>query len=177
MTERERDVVLGELRASEARLLGLVEGLTAEQWGYRESAERWSIAENLEHVIAFEVFLREVIAKTMAGEASPGKSVAEKDPLVFGIATGRDTTFTAREVVRPAGRWRVDELVREFRKTRAVTMVFASEIDGDLRAHFFAHVALGDLDCYQWMVVLGQHGSRHAAQMEQVMGDVGFPRG
>ena len=176
MTAAERELVLAELRGSEARLVGLVEGLTAEQWGFRESAERWSIAENLEHVVAFEVFLRGVIAKTMAGEPEPGKSVAEKDSLVFGIATGRDTKFNAREVVRPVGRWAVSELVAEFKKTRAETMVFAAEIDGDLRGHFFAHVALGDLDCYQWLVVLGQHGSRHAAQIEQVMADAHYPR-
>src|SRR5271163_580232 len=39
---REREFVLEQLSASEARLLGLVEGLTPAQWSFREDAERWS---------------------------------------------------------------------------------------------------------------------------------------
>ena len=41
-------------------------------------------------------------------------------------------------------------------------------VQGDLRSHFFAHVAFGDLDCYQWLVAMGQHTLRHVAQIEEI---------
>ena len=178
MDERERRVVLEQLASSEARLLTLVSGLTEEQWSFRETPERWSIADNIEHLVVFEGFIRSAIAKTLEGVAEPGKKadVAAKEPLAFGVANGRSNKLVAREVVRPAGRWPDrSELVLELQKTRAVTVGFAAETEADLRDHFFPHISFGDLDCYQWLVVLGQHTLRHVFQIEEIKADPAFP--
>ena len=101
---------------------------------------------------------------------------AAKEPLVLGLAESRGAKLKAREATRPVGRW-VDgaELVAEFRDARARTIQFAAETECDLRGHFFPHIAFGDLDCYQWLVVLGQHTLRHCLQIEEILGGVGFP--
>jgi hypothetical protein len=52
---------------------------------------------------------------------------------------------------------------------------FAEETQADLRSHFFLHIVFGELDCYQWLVAMGQHTLRHVAQIEEVMRDPGFP--
>jgi DinB superfamily len=175
----ERRLVLEQLASSEARLLELVDGLTPEQWGFRETPERWSIAENIEHCIVFERFILGMIAKALEGAAEPDKKAgaAGKEALVLGLAKGRSTTkFNAREVVRPVGRWPdTNELIAELQRTRAGTLAFAAETQAELRDHFFPHVAFGDLDCYQWLVVLGQHGARHALQIEEIMADSAYP--
>jgi hypothetical protein len=178
MEIHERQLVLEQLASSEARLLELVRGLTEEQWSFRETPERWSIAENIEHLIMFEGFIRSAIAKTLEGPAEPEKKtgVGAKEPLVLGVANGRSNKLIAREVVRPVGRWPDrSELVLELQKTRAVTVAFAAETKANLRDHFFPHIAFGDLDCYQWLVVLGQHSARHAFQIEEIKADAGFP--
>ena len=178
MEAHERRLVLEQLASSEARLLELVDGLTAEQWEFREAAGRWSIAEVIEHCIVFEEFIRGMIAETLDGVAEPAKmaGAAAKESLVLGLAESRGTKFSAREAVRPVGRW-VDmgEMVAELRKTRARTMEFVAETQADLRGHFFPHIAFGDLDCYQWLVVLGQHGMRHALQIEEIKADPAYP--
>ncbi|WP_433985031.1 DinB family protein [Tunturiibacter empetritectus] len=61
---------MDELASSEARLLELVRGLSEEQWSFRETPERWSIAENVEHLVVFEGFIRGMIAKTLEGRRS-----------------------------------------------------------------------------------------------------------
>ena len=86
---------------------------------------------------------------------------------------------------RSSRRWRrellwqrwvdMGEMVAELRKTRARTMEFVAETQADLRGHFFPHIAFGDLDCYQWLVVLGQHGMRHALQIEEIKADPAYP--
>lgn len=171
--------MLDQLASSEARLLALTAGLTPEQWNFHESPERWSIVQIIEHVIVFENFLRGVIVKTMVAPAEPNKKeqVAAKEPLVLGLAEGRSTRkFQAREVTQPTGRWPdAEEMLAEFRKTRAETMEFVRHLQGDLRSHFFAHVAFGDLDCYQWLIVMGQHGARHALQIEEIKANPAFP--
>jgi hypothetical protein len=178
MEVHERQLVLDQLASSEARLLELVDGLTPEQWSFRETPERWSIAEIIEHVIVFEKFIAGVIAKIIDEPAEPDKKgmAAGKEPLVLGLANARSTKFNAREAVRPTGRWPdTTEMVAELRKTRARTLAFAAETQVDLRGHFFPHIAFGDLDCYQWLVVLGQHGARHALQIEEIKGDRAYP--
>jgi DinB superfamily len=178
MHPQERQLVLNQLAASEARLLDLVANLTPQQWHFREAPDRWSIAENIEHVILVENFLKAVIAKTLAEEMQPEKKplAAAKEPFVLAVGTDRSTRFNAREIVRPTGSWpETAEMIVEFQRTRAQTRAFVTEIQGDLRSHFFAHVALGDLDCYQWLVVMAQHGARHALQIEQIKADPGYP--
>jgi len=175
---QERQLVLDQLATSEARLLSLVDGLSPDQWNFREKAERWSIAENIEHLILFENFIMQSIQKVLDGPAEPHKraQAAQKEHLVLGLANGRSTKFNAREIVRPSGRWLdKNELISEFRKTHAQTVAFAEKTQADLRDHFFPHIAFGDLDCYQWLVVIGQHGARHALQIEEIKADPGYP--
>jgi DinB superfamily len=175
---QERQLVLDQLASSEARLLELVDGLTPEQWGFRETPERWSIAENIEHVIMFEKFLLRTIRELLRTPAEPEKraSVVEKEAVVLQIATTRGTKFNAREIVLPTGRWPdTAGMIAELRKTRERTIAFVAGTQDDLRNHFFPHVALGDLDCYQWLVIMAQHGARHALQIEEIKSDPGYP--
>jgi hypothetical protein len=178
MEIQERQRVLDQLTSSEARLLELIDGLNPEQWSFREAPGRWSIAENIEHVIAFEHFITGVIAKVMEAPSEPEKKthVPAKEPLVLGLANSRHTKLNAREVVRPTGRWpNTTEMIAELRRTRAQTLAFAAETQADLRDHFFPHVAFGDLDCLQWLLVIGQHSARHALQIEEVKANPSYP--
>ena len=178
MESHERKLVLDQLVSSEARLLNLVACLTQQQWSFRETPERWSIAENIEHVIVLENFITQKITSALEGPAQPEKKIltAKKDSLALGVANSRSVKIKAREAARPVGRWPYPaELISEFRKTRARTIAFASETKTDLRNHFFPHVAFGDLDCYQWLVVLAQHGFRHALQIEEIKADPKYP--
>jgi hypothetical protein len=171
-------MVLEQLASSEARLLELVNGLTPEQWSFRETPERWSIAENIEHCILLEEFIRGAIGKALEASAEPDKRAlaAGKEHLVLGLADARGIKFKAREIVRPVGRWTdTTVLVAELRKTRARTIAFAAETQAELRDHFFPHIAFGDLDCYQWLVVMGQHAMRHALQIEEIKADAEYP--
>ena len=178
MEAEERQLVMDQLASSEARLLDLVDGQTPEQWSFRETPERWSIAENTEHVIAVENFITRTIEKVLEGPAELHKKAlaAGKDHLVLGLANSRSTRLNAREAMRPVGRWPdTAELMGALRKTRARTLAFAAETKADLRDHFFAHIAFGVLDCYQWLIVLGQHGARHARQIEEIKASATFP--
>jgi hypothetical protein len=183
MDESERSAVLERLAASEARVLALVEGLSAEQWAFREGPERWSIAEIVEHLVVFE---RYIVGQVCAALEEPADSdrraaaavfIARNEALVMGLAGARATKFQAREVVLPTGRWaEPDRLIAAFRESRRETMEFAEQTQAELRGFYFQHIAFGDLDCYQWLLLLGSHCERHALQIEEVMEDGRFPR-
>ena len=178
MQTQERELVIDKLTSSETLILSLVKDLTPAQWNFHEGPNRWSIAENIEHLILFEYFITGVIAQKLAAPAEPEKKIhaASREPLVLGLANARNIKFKSREVNLPTGRWPdTTELIAELRKARASTLAFAAETQAHLRDHFFAHVAFGDLDCYQWLVLLGQHSVRHALQIEQIKADPAYP--
>ena len=129
METHERQLVLEQLASSETRLLELLNELTQEQWEFRETPERWSIAENIEHVIVLESFIQAAIRRVLEGPTEPEKRplAAGKEPLVLGLAESRSNKINARESVRPVGRWpNPAELITELRKSRAQTMAFAA---------------------------------------------------
>ena len=178
MNDTERAFVVEQLRTSEARLLALLDGLTAEQWAFREGPERWSIADNLEHLIVFERFIRGAVLTTLESEAEPEKmaAVGAKLPAVMKIAESRGTRIEAREGLRPTGRWHdTGAMISMLQQERAKTIAFAETTDAELRCHFFAHLLLGDLDAYQWLVLMAKHTERHVLQIEEVLRDSRYP--
>ncbi|MGA2713716.1 MAG: DinB family protein [Bryobacteraceae bacterium] len=179
MNERERRLAADHLAASQDRLLGLVDGLTAEQWTFQPGEGRWSIGECLEHVMRVENRILGLIGKKLEGPAEPRTqdSAQEKDAVIAKMVPDRTSRREAPEPVRPIGQF-VDtsELLAEFQKTRARTAQFVADTEADLRSYFVPHPAFGDLDCYQWLLVLGLHGERHARQIEEIKADSAYPR-
>jgi len=177
MNERERQLAADHLAASEERLFGLVDGLTPEQWSFHPGEARWSIAECLEHVMRVENRIVGLIGKKLEGPPESAKDHAlEKDAVIAKMVPDRTTRREAPEPARPIGQWPdTAELLAEFQKTRARTAQFVADTEGDLRSHSIPHPAFGDLDCYQWLLVLGLHGERHARQIEEIKADPGYP--
>ena len=182
MQAHEMEAVVDAQRESETRLLAMVYGLTKEQWRFREAPERWSIAENVEHLVLFERFIRDAVERALTGDAANEERRAEvraKTPLVAELAKARDQQrFTARAVTTPTGRRTdFDAMVAEFSRERAQTISFTRQAaTADLRGHFFAHTVFGDLDAYQWLMLLATHVDRHILQIKQVKADKNWPR-
>ena len=178
MTSEERRAAIELLDAGGARLVDLTAGLSTAQWHFQETPERWSIAGNIEHLVVFENFILGVVRDLLAQAPEPSRAVgmAEKERLVMAIGHARERKIPARDAMLPQGRWTdMQEMMEEFRGIRERVRTFAAGAQGDLRSHFFAHRSLGDLDAYQWLLVVGQHRARHALQIEQVMAHPNYP--
>lgn len=183
MEKHERQLVLDQLDASRDRILRTVEGLSPEQWVFRPAEGRWSIGECLEHIVRVENRVRDLIANKLREEKpQPEKRLSAeqakaRDEEATKVVLDRSTPRQAPEPVRPTGLWPApDDLLAEFRRSRSATSEFAASTQSDLRSHFHPHGALGEIDCYQWMILLSLHGARHAEQMEEIKSAPGFPQ-
>jgi len=180
MNENERQAVATELSASRERLLGVVEGLTPEQWTFHPAEGRWSIGECVEHVTAVENRIAGLIGGKLAGLPDPEHESPQqgKDAEILKLVVDRTNRREAPEHVRPTGKWTdTNSLIDKFHTTRLRTEQIAAEADANLRNYFIPHGYFGELDCYQWLLVLGGHAERHARQIEEIKADAGFPRG
>ena len=99
----------------------------------------------------------------------------QDEALIAGLVA-RVIRFQAPEPVLPTGRWPDEQLLQEFEAARVQTRDFAAITTADLRRHFFKHPVIGELDLYQWLLLIAGHCDRHRVQSEEVMASPGFPR-
>ena len=176
MTSAERTLLMQHLNDSSSRLRGAFEGLSRDQRHYKTAPGRWSAAEIVEHLATVETRLREMLQKALEAPADAAKRSAMTDQAMIADVAGRITRFEAPDFLAPAGKLADDRLWPEFEAARKQTLEFAAATNADLRRHFMPHPILGELDCYQWLLLLAAHCDRHRAQMEDVKADAGFPR-
>jgi uncharacterized damage-inducible protein DinB len=178
MTSAERESLLKNLAESRERLLGMAQGLSGEQLHYRPRPDRWTVAECVEHIVAVEGRVLGIIQKTLetAPDSSKRSAMEGQDDAIVDGAVGRVVRFQSPEALVPTGRWPDEQLLSEFEAVRQKTLDFAASTRADLRRHFFKHPAFGELDLYQWLLLIAAHGDRHRAQSEEVMASPGFPR-
>ena len=178
MTSAERELLLKNLEESRERLLNMAQGLSREQLHHRPAPGRWTVAECLEHITIVEGRVLGSVQKTLeAGpDSSKSSSMQGKDELLVANVAGRATPLQAPDVLAPTGRWPDEQLLNEFEEVRRQTRDFAAGTGADLRRHFYRHPAIGELDLYQWLLLIAAHCDRHRAQSEEVMASSGFPR-
>jgi hypothetical protein len=178
MTPADRERAVSYLSQTRDNLLRATSGLSPAQMQFKPSPERWSVAECLEHIITVEDRVFDGISNAIQQPADSSKrsSYDGRDDELVQIVTDRGSRREAPGAVLPSSRWPHDQLVREFQATRKRTIDFASTTECDPRQHFFPHRAFGDLDCYQWLLMLAGHGDRHRAQIEEVLSAPNFPR-
>jgi uncharacterized damage-inducible protein DinB len=172
----EREFLLRYLGASREQLLEAVDGLDERQQRFRPDAERWSIADCVEHVTLVERALLKKIQAALLS-APEARTRAIQDDAILAIASSRSTRFTTPAEFLPRRRWTdFEELVRQFEAARERTVRFAGVTQSDMRGHFFRHPEFGELDAYQWLLFLAAHCERHALQAADVAQDVRFPQ-
>ena len=177
LTSEERDFAAKHLAESRERFFQTVCGLTAEQLNYKPAPDRWSVGENLEHVILVERRGSGFVDVSIKQPVDPRRSSGYPGSHESLVVMARDRSHPRRgpEAVQPKGGKPLDQLLREYDAARKFTRGLLAT-DVDLRAYFAPHPVFGELDCYQWILILAAHSDRHRSQAEEVMASPGFPR-
>jgi DinB superfamily len=177
----EREFLLRHLAQSRERLLEAVEGLSKEQQRFRPAAERWSVADCLEHVSIVEKGvlqkIRAVLLAPSQPHVRPQTRASLPDEAILTSVPNRSSRLISLPETLPGRRWAdFAELLRKFETARERSLRFAAVTQSDLRGHSFAHPQFGELDCYQWLLFLAAHSERHARQAGEVIAHPNFPR-
>lgn len=178
MTPADRERAVSYLSQTRDNLLRATGGLSPAQLQFKSAPGRWSVAECLEHIVTVEHRVIEGITNALQQPADPAKRSAfdGRDDEFLQIVTDRSSRRQAPEAIHPSNRWPCDRLIPEFQAARKRSIDLAANTDCHPRQHFFAHRAFGELDCYQWMLLIAGHGDRHRAQIDEVLAAPNFPR-
>jgi hypothetical protein len=138
----------------------------------RPGRDAWSVAECAEHVALSEPVLRDLARDLVLSSPSRpahAASVQGKDGAIVRAMRDRSRRAKTLPILEPTGRWPTRaELVTEFLEQRAATLAYVRGTRDPLHYHFAPLEPFGDLDGYQWLLLLASHTERHAAQMRGV---------
>ena len=182
LTQAERDTAIAELEGSKQMFLDATKGLSAAQWNFKSTPDRWSIAECAEHIALAEGFIfGRVTDGVMKTPLTPEKRDATKgkDELILKIVQDRSHKATAPEPIDPTKRpMTAEDSVKLFLESRAKSEDFIKTTQEDLRDHMYDHPvpAIGTLDAYQWVMFMSGHTRRHTLQILEVKADPNFPK-
>lgn len=162
------------LEKTREKFILAVETLPPEKQDWRENGAGWSIKEIVEHVSLVESgSLR--IAQKLFGKAESEAIRSDAFPPIpadFGgkLESVRDRKLQAPERIHPQGKQSLADSLAKLRADRSVLADLRSKLETlDASAPTFPHPALGDLNIYQWIIMLGFHERRHLMQIERIL--------
>lgn len=164
--------------------LGAVKGLSPAQWNFKPAADRWSIAEILEHVVFVQERLLDRVREQIP-QAPPlpaDHDAKEIDAILIQQLPVRLSKFPSPEFAQPAGRWQPSEMVERL-TTNYDRFEISLESIPDLRAHALEAAPLKAIsqgryqwmDGYQWLLAAAAHTERHTKQILEVKAAADFP--
>jgi hypothetical protein len=164
--------------------IGATKGLSDAQWRFKPAPDRWSIAENLDHVVIVQERVLGPLLQNLAAAPAPPPDFNRDaiDSIVIHQFPVRLRKFPAPEYVNPAEQIRPAELLQRFRANYAA-FLDRLESGEDLRQHAaeaaplkgVTNGAYSLMDGYQWILAAAAHTERHVKQILEVKADPGYP--
>ncbi len=134
----------------------------------KPAPDRWSVAEVLEHLSIVErgALMR---VRAMIQEAPVVDAPAALTPIDREFLKNRTRRIAAPDRIQPTGTVSVDAALASLESSREELLAVLSEAEGrDLSKVSQPHPALGPLDGYQWIAIIGGHEVRHSLQIEEI---------
>lgn len=175
----ERDFLLAQLKTSLAKFNHAIADLTVEQFNYRFSENRWTIAECIEHITLSELRFPIIVREELLKPANPDhrKKIQVNEVDIINRLTNRNGRVNSPEKLIPTGKYPdIQDAINTFRKQRELTIEYINSTTDDLHNHFWNHPATGVVDLYQTIVLMSAHLERHIKQIEEVKLAKDFPK-
>jgi hypothetical protein len=176
LTDGERQRLLAHLALTESWLASELAGLSPAQLAFRMTPDSWSIRDVVEHLAIAEPQywkqLEDSMAKPLPASAYTAQAT-DAGILWYGIDRGnRQRTGEARV---PDGRFKsAADAHASFVKLRTTMKALATSTKDDLRGR---QLIDGNMDVYQWFLMISTHAQRHILQIREVKADAKYPRG
>jgi hypothetical protein len=164
-------------------VLAATAGLSPAQWNFKPAADRWSIAEIVEHMVLIQELVLGPIREQLAQAPVCERRVyAHIDDIIVERFPVRSARMQAPEPGKPIGRFTPDEALERLIANCGRLREYV-ESNPDLRLRVIRSrpleaVTKGELtemDGYQWVLAVAGHTARHTDQMKEVQGTAGYP--
>jgi uncharacterized damage-inducible protein DinB len=163
--------LLHHLDTQHERLRAAVERVSPDRREVKPSADRWSVAEVVEHLSIVERRLERVFTSKLAEARAAGLGPErDQSPVVGTIdmdrVLDRSRRIRASEGALPSGKLDVGAAWAALERSRQALRDSVAQSDGlALGDVVQPHPVLGPINLYQWIAFVGAHEARHTAQI------------
>ena len=145
-------------------------GIPDDAWTIRATAEGWSPAEIMDHLRIVEHgivrLMQKFVPELQASDARETATSSILDQAFIARTLDRSVRIDAPPRVMPTRAPDRDTALTAMDAERAALLQAIAAADGlALGDVSWPHPVLGTLDLYQWLVFVGAHEGRHAAQL------------
>jgi hypothetical protein len=164
--------LLAHLDGPHAELRRAVDAVPLGLRARRPAADRWSVANVLEHLAIVETRVVGGLSSRFAEARTTGLSPSLDTSVVrqadFARYLNRERRNVAGAASQPQG-LEAEGAWAALDRARDTTRALVIETDGfAVEAVVLPHPLFGPLDFYQWIAFLGGHEARHALQVQEI---------
>jgi hypothetical protein len=142
---------------------------------HKPAPDRWSVAEVIEHLLFVERRVTAILTRQANAARANGVGPDPETSSVVAsyahpaVVVDRTTRIPAPPLVQPTGTLDATAGTEALDQARADLMSSLRNANGvNLEKLMQAHVVFGPLNLYHWIVALGLHEDRHAAQIREI---------
>ena len=175
ITNDERNRLLSYYHATRKQILDAVSGLSEAQMNFKPAAEKWSVAQVLEHLTLTQPYMFSGVERILAHSAPRPESGTVSTEQLVATMTDRSKPAQAPGELRPTGRWQAVELPAEFR-TRRDNMIQWISTTKEPLTRTWGNWGGTTITAYQALNMIPAHSERHLKQINEVKANPNFPK-
>src|SRR5688500_8079895 len=179
ISKKERKDATDLLKESQKELEKSIEGLSDAQLNYKASDSSWSVDGNIKHLAAVEQTILGMVEDALKKPANPDKraDIKATDEQLIKNYENRSNKVKTLSTLEPQNIsfTSTSEALASLKQNREKAINFINTTKDDLRNHVIEY-PFGSYDCYQSILSLGSHMTRHRLQIEEVKSHAEFPK-
>ncbi|MCF0051007.1 DinB family protein [Dyadobacter sp. LJ53] len=175
-TEKDRQFTIDQFNRTRDELVKETENLTPDQWAFRESADRWSIGEIVEHLALWEIIWAREISMGSRSKPQPELNESTRPDSYYSDFIMETNPHAAADIAIPTGFIKGKDNLTFFLSRREQNLAFLKKTDADMRAHFELTATPNPRNMHQVYIYQWGHVDRHLRQIRKVKADKNFPK-
>lgn len=178
-TETDRKYLLENLIRSRDELIKETEGLSKKQWNFKESDDRWSINQVVEHLAIFELIFDREIGRSLSGKLQPELIKDLRPDSYYSNFIMEEQTHETTEYTKPftysvpLGLNEGQNNVTWFLKMRNESIEFMKTTTQDLRQYYRNSTGT---NIHQTYIYVFGHVDRHLRQIRKIKQHPKYPK-
>lgn len=179
-TEQDRKYLVENLIRSRDELLKETQGLSKKQWSFKESEDRWSINQVVEHMAFFELIFDREISKGLTGKPQPEFNKGVRPDSTYLDFIMEEAAHVTTEYTKPftfsvpLGLNDLSNNVTWFVKMRNESIDFVKSTKEDLRLYYRYNT--GSTNIHQTYIYVFGHVDRHLRQIRKIKQHKNYPK-
>ena len=178
-SETDRKYLVDNLARTREMIIGETNNLTKEQWNFKESPDRWSISEVVEHIAIWELLLSHEVSKALSAGLQPQLNKDAKPDSIYVGFIMEEKPHISIEYTKPftytlpMGLNDGKNNVTWFLKMRNESIGYLSTATEDLRSYY---LKASRPNIHQLYITIFGHSERHYRQIMKIKANPGYPK-